>query len=160
MTVYSQLDIFQDFSFTVIMVDYNNLKNLARTRLAEAKILCQNGYYDGAIYLCGYVVEISLKARICKHLRMPAYPADTNDQHKNIFACHDFDRLLLLSGLTTQISLSGNRNLFNNWSLVTTWKPERRYGTIGTTSQQEAEEMIRALDEPAFGFFTWIKRRW
>ncbi len=44
----------------------NELKELAKLRLAEAEKLCDAGYYDGAAYLCGYAVEFALKARICR----------------------------------------------------------------------------------------------
>jgi len=50
------------------------LKKLARTRLKEAKVLYQNGLYDGACYLAGYVIELALKARICKVLDLDDYP--------------------------------------------------------------------------------------
>ena len=46
----------------------NDLKKISKTRLKEAKTLCDNKLYDGAMYLYGYVIETALKARICKVL--------------------------------------------------------------------------------------------
>jgi len=51
----------------------NELKQLAKTRLQEAKTLFDKGLYDGACYLAGYVIELALKARICKILDLTEY---------------------------------------------------------------------------------------
>ena len=74
------------------MVKYKDLKLIAETRLEEAKVLYGSHLYDGAAYICGYVVETALKARICKNLRIKEYPDDGKD--KQIFSSHDFDRPL------------------------------------------------------------------
>jgi HEPN domain-containing protein len=52
----------------------NELKELAQLRLKEAETLFQAGLYDGAAYLCGYVIEFALKAKICKLLGVNEYP--------------------------------------------------------------------------------------
>lgn len=142
------------------MVAYTDLKQIALTRFEEAKILRDNGYYDGAIYLCGYVVETALKARICKHLKQTHYP-DTGP-HNNVFAVHDFDRLLMLSGLENHISLSNPRmrTLWRNWSIVTSWKPNFRYTPIGSATLADADDVIKALEARGSGFLTWIQTKW
>jgi len=45
------------------------LKKLAKSRLQESEILFSHGKYDASVYLCGYAVELVLKARICKTLK-------------------------------------------------------------------------------------------
>ncbi len=85
------------------MIAYHDLKRISLTRFKEAKLLRDNGYYDGAVYLCGYVVETALKARICKHLKQNHY--HDSGQHKQVFLSHEFDRLLILSGLSDQINI-------------------------------------------------------
>lgn len=141
------------------MVKYEDLKAIAEIRLKEAKALYRSRLYDGAAYICGYVVEISLKARICKNLKLSDYPDDGKD--KQVFSSHDFDRLLLLSGLQSRITLSNKRTrkLFENWSLLTSWKPERRY-TVGVYKKRDVEELFEALEGGEFGFFNWIKNLW
>ncbi|MFA6198196.1 MAG: HEPN domain-containing protein [Patescibacteria group bacterium] len=141
------------------MIKYDDLKLIAETRLKEAKALKKSRLYDGAAYICGYVVETALKARICKNLKVKEYPDDGKE--KQIFSSHDFDRLLLLSGLQNSISLANRRNkkLFENWSLLTKWKPERRY-TLGEYGKKDVEELLVALEVGKFGFFSWIKKRW
>jgi len=47
---------------------------LAALRLCEAEALFAAGLYDGSAYLCGYVVELALKARICRLLDVNKYP--------------------------------------------------------------------------------------
>lgn len=139
------------------MVKYTDLQILAESRLKEAKVLYRNKLYDGAAYLCGYVIELSLKARICKHLGLQEYPDDGN--YKTIFSSHDYDRLLLLAGLKDQITIT-NPTLFTNYSILTKWKPENRYMTIGTYNQQDVKEMLDALNKGKWGVYRWIKTLW
>jgi HEPN domain-containing protein len=47
------------------------IRELAIQRLAEARILLNNGMCDGAFYLAGYSVELSLKSRICEKFGIP-----------------------------------------------------------------------------------------
>lgn len=140
------------------MINKRTLKLAAKAKLRSAKILYNNGQYDDAGYLLGYVVEISLKTMICKRLNLIEYP-DTGN-HKSIFTSHDFDRLLLLSGYSGEIQLNKNRDLFNNWSILTKdWEPEIRYNE-NTYSQSIISAKLSALEDPTHGFFTWIKKRW
>ena len=69
-------------------------KQLAKLRLKEAETLFTAGLYDGAAYLCGYVVEFALKARICKLLGLDEYPE--TGKLKTAYAVHDFNQLLIL----------------------------------------------------------------
>jgi len=142
------------------MPKYSDLKALAEIRLKEARTLHRNKLYDGSAYLCGYVVELALKARICKHLNIPEYP-DSGD-FKLIFSSHDFDRLLLLSGLQKDINIANitNKKLYTNWLLLTQWKPEQRYQPIGSYSQAKSRELIQALTSRRWGFYKWITTIW
>ena len=129
-------------------------------RLKEAKVLYEHNLYDGAAYLCGYVVEAALKAIICKNLNIEQYPDDGT--MKTIFSSHDFDRLLLLSGLSKEINLSNTRNLklFQNWSLLTEWRPDRRYIPTGTYKKEQIRDMFKALEDKQTGLLTYIKKLW
>ena len=140
------------------MLAKTDLQLLAETRLREAKVLKRNKLYDGAAYLCGYVVELSLKAAICSRLNINEYP-DSGDL-KKIFSSHEFDRLLLLAGLRDEISLTNSKKLFDNWSLLTDWKPERRYLPIGSYSESDVKAMLDALTKGRWGVYNWIQRSW
>jgi HEPN domain-containing protein len=57
------------------MITRSDLIKIARARLRDAEVLYRSRRYDGAIYLCGYAVEIALKVRICRTLSWPGYPS-------------------------------------------------------------------------------------
>lgn len=121
------------------MLPRGELKRIARTRLEEARLLFRAGKYDGAAYLCGYSVELGLKARICTTLKWEGFPESSKEfQQYASFRTHDLEILLSLSGREGRIG-----NLFpNDWLGVTSWRPEMRYGRIGTSSQANVELMI------------------
>lgn len=50
------------------MISVAELDNIARARIEDAQALLTAGRVDGATYLCGYAVELALKARICLRL--------------------------------------------------------------------------------------------
>jgi HEPN domain-containing protein len=45
------------------MIPTPDLKAISRARLRDAKVLLKGKRLDGAAYLCGYAVELALKAR-------------------------------------------------------------------------------------------------
>lgn len=126
------------------MATRQELKDLADLRLREAEALFAAGLFDGAAYLAGYVVEVALKARICRVLDSPDYP-DTGKLSR-VYAVHDLDQLLLLSGLRRKLGLA-NPVLFKNWSTAVPWKPERRYAAAGSVTQRDAQEILDAVSE-------------
>ncbi|MCX6743518.1 MAG: HEPN domain-containing protein, partial [Candidatus Parcubacteria bacterium] len=140
------------------MASYIDLKRIALSRLKESKVLFKAGFYDGSVYLGGYVLEVALKALICKHLRINQYPDE--GRNKDLFSCHDFDRLLLLSGLSKRINTNNKKNkeLFRNWSTLTQWRSEGRYTAIGTYKKQYVNDFFKALEDKKYGLFTFIKK--
>jgi len=141
------------------MPTHEELKKLAKTRLVESKALFDKGLYDGACYLAGYVIELALKARICKILDIH-YPE--SGEISRSFKTHKYDELIKLSGLERKFDEAKKLNsaLFTNWSLVTGWSEEFRYRPIGTNTQIRAQQFINALENQKDGIFTWIKKRW
>jgi HEPN domain-containing protein len=138
----------------------DELKELAKTRLKEAKALFDCGLYDGSYYLAGYVVELSLKARICRVLDTNDYP--DSGKVSQSFKIHKLDDLLLLAGLNRKFEQAqiANPNLLTNWSLVTRWNEELRYKPVGSSPMLQAQEAIVALEDKNDGIFTWIKKYW
>ena len=136
------------------------LKELAKTRLREARALFACGLYDGSYYLAGYVVELSLKARICRLLDMEDYP-ESGDLSRS-FKIHKLDDLLRLAGLERRFEKAkmANPNLLTNWSLVTEWKEDFRYKPVGSSTKLRAQDTIAALEDKNDGIFTWIKKYW
>jgi HEPN domain-containing protein len=136
------------------------LKELAKTRLREAKALFDCGLYDGSYYLAGYVVELSLKARICRVLDTDDYPE--SGKLSRSFKTHKLDDLLRLAGLERRFEQAkiANHNLLTNWSLVTEWNEEFRYMPVGSSPKLRAQNNIAALEDKNDGIFTWIKKYW
>jgi HEPN domain-containing protein len=82
------------------MITRTELRNLAKARLKESKILFDSKQYDIATYLSGYAVELALKARICRTLRGTEFPPNGKEfKGFHAFKTHDLDVLLILSGV-------------------------------------------------------------
>ena len=126
------------------MLPIRDLQRIARARLRNAEILVRGRRFDGSVYVCGYAVEIGLKARICRTLRWPGFPSSNPEfQGYGSFRTHDLDVLLHLSGRETIIK---TRHL-TAWSVVAMWDPEARYLPIGSASAAEANAMLRSARE-------------
>lgn len=116
------------------------IEKIVQARLDDAQVLYDASRFDGSVYLCGYAIELGLKARICRTLQWDEYPATSKYQ---TFKTHDLDILLHLTGLEDKIKL----NHFAKWSIVTQWNPEARYNPIGNVKDSDAKEMLDASKE-------------
>ena len=127
------------------MLSAEDLTSIARVRLQDAKVLFSSKRYDGAVYLCGYAVEIAVKARIVKTLKWPGFPENNREfEGLQSFRSHDLPLLLKLSGWEPRI----NANYGAEWSKVVDWNPESRYQRPRVVpeaqAQAEANEMIES----------------
>jgi hypothetical protein len=115
----------------------DDLDALAAARLQDADALLTAGRYEGARYVCGYAIELKLKARICRAHGWNAYPPlpELNAALKT----HNFNVLLLLSTLEATIL----RDYSSFWAVVTLWSPELRYN-VAPAPAQDAHDMIEA----------------
>lgn len=126
------------------MIKVGELDNIARARIEDAKALLAAGRFDGATYLCGYAVEVALKARICRTLNWAEFPSTGGEfQAYRSFQTHELDVLLRLSGQEARIK----QNQFALWNVVAIWKVESRYNVAGTVQQADAAAMIQAAEE-------------
>jgi HEPN domain-containing protein len=120
------------------------LDRIAQARLGDAKALLAASRYDGAIYLCGYSVEVALKARICRALNWSDFPSTGGEfQAYKTFQTHELDVLLRLSGQEVRIK----QQRFALWNAVAVWKSESRYSVVGTAQKLDAEAMIQAAEQ-------------
>jgi len=87
-----------------VLILPSELRAIAKARLRDAEILLSARRYDGSVYLCGYSVEIGLKARICRSLKWDGFPS-TNKEFEGLhnFRTHKLDVLLHLSGAEKEI---------------------------------------------------------
>src|SRR6059036_2299210 len=126
------------------MIKVEELDNIANARIEDARTLLTAGRFDAAHYLCGYAVEIALKARICRTLNWAEFPSTSGEfQAYRSFQTHELDVLLRLSGQEGQIK----QNQFALWNAVAIWKVESRYNVAGTVQQADAAAMIQAAEE-------------
>ena len=98
------------------MTTAREILNLADKRLHEAQCLLSNNCPEGAYYLAGYVVELTLKAHICKLLDMDDFYASTHVRRMSgVYFTHDLNQLLTLSGwrkrLEDDMGVAGANNL-------------------------------------------------
>ena len=123
------------------MIPASDLRKIAKARLTDATVLLAARRYDGAVYLCGYAVELKLKARICRTLKWTGFPSSGGEfSDYRSFKTHDLDVLLHLSGLEGKIKPA----FLTEWSIVSQWNPESRYQAIGSVSASDASTMINS----------------
>ena len=124
------------------MITKSELRKRAKAKLSDAEVLYKNRRYDGAVYIAGYALELSLKARTCRTLNWNEFP-ETNGEFKryNSFKTHNLDILLSLSGVEEKIKL----NYFMDWNNINEWNPEQRYAEIGNISKSDARARIDSI---------------
>jgi HEPN domain-containing protein len=133
-----------------------DLQNLAEERLRDGEILLANGRYGAAYYIIGYAVECGLKACIAKLTRAEDFYDKT--LARNIFK-HDLEELANYARLSAVFVQMGQKDPFfaANWAQVSSWSEESRYDTH---AQQDAEELIEAVRDPAHGVMQCIRQYW
>ena len=123
------------------MILIQELEKIAAARLQDAEILFQGRRFDGAVYLCGYAVELSLKAKICKTLKWSGFPSSNSEfQGLQSFKTHRLDLLLILCGQEAEIKTK----YLADWSIVASWDSETRYSVVGTATKIDAQNIIES----------------
>ena len=75
-------------------------KKLAHDKVATARRLIDAGEYAVAAEQMGYALECALKAVACKTMRLEGYPPVKGKQEIAYFKSHEFDALVLFSGMS------------------------------------------------------------
>ena len=123
-----------------------DLHSTAREYLRAAKLLRTRRSYGASVYLCGYAVEIAMKARICKALKWTTGFPDTNAEFQDkgpLLKTHNLKMLTEYTAVQEEVQLI----MLTDWSLIAKWSPEQRYNPIGTKSLTDADEMIAATQK-------------
>ena len=121
------------------MIATSDLRDIAKARLRDAQVLLRARRFDGAFYLCGYSVELALKSRICRTLKWSGFPQTGQEFHGlQSIKTHDLEVLLRFSGIEERVK----RKHMSEWSVVLDWNPEKRYQSIGQSTQQQATDML------------------
>jgi len=131
----------------------DDLKELALIKLEDAKVLLENERYDGAYYLCGYVVECGLKACIAKQTKQYDFP------DKDIIAqswTHKLTTLVKAAKLPLK-EMAKDKDFAINWALAIRWSEESRYQKH---EEKEARDLYSAITDEKGGVLQWIKQYW
>ena len=119
------------------------MRAIARARLEDATALFKNDRLDGALYMCGYAVELALKARICTTLSWTGFPEKRSEfEDLASFKTHKLDVLLRLTGHEQRIKT----DFVWAWSAIAKWDPEARYRPIGCTKDIDVAIMLVAAE--------------
>lgn len=150
------------------MTSPQEIRKLAKQRLEEAEILFKAGKCDGAFYLAGYSVELTLKAKICDRLGIPNLFDETDPTSNSIagigeirkaLKTHNLFILLIFSGLKDQFNKDKATNIhlaIANSLLFRSWNENARYKPCGHMANKDVEKMITLLSEDN-GFLSWIE---
>lgn len=137
-----------------------DLRALAALRLDEAKILLAQGMASGAYYLSGYAVECGLKAVIVRSWQseVASYGLPPRNVVTDTYI-HDLTKLVKVANLAAALDNEANVNpLFRDyWEVVKDWNELSRYELW---TQQDAEDIIKAVDDPSNGVMRWLHPHW
>ena len=115
------------------------LRSISSARLEDAQALFDVGRYDAASYLCGYALELALKARICETLNWDEFPESGRDfEDYRSFRTHNLNVLLFLSGVRNSIMADREEE----WGIVMGWDSELWYSRPGHHSEQTASGIL------------------
>ena len=135
--------------------------DLSDKKFTVAEFLVANGFYDDAYYLGGYAFELRLKAKICKTLVIPDFFDFDNSKSRKLplaktkrtdkdnlykpFKVHDYEQLLILSGLYTQFSEKIITDLVfgADWSVISRWDENLRYST--GTNEADVKSFLKSI---------------
>ncbi|MEO6734768.1 MAG: HEPN domain-containing protein [Ginsengibacter sp.] len=132
-----------------------DIQQLAEEKLKDAECLFENKKYNSAYYIAGYVIELLLKAKVCKNLgidnlfdfennKQNTWKADNNLNRS--FKVHDYAQLLLLSGLYPYFEIENRDVKFKtHWSIICQWNEGARYLTGKT--ETDTKEFITSVKE-------------
>jgi hypothetical protein len=149
------------------MINPEEIRKLANQRLKEAEILYQNGQYDGAYYLAGYAVELSLKAKICERLGLPNLFDETDGATNSIkgiseirktLKMHNLQILLIFCGLKPKFDKDKSTNLAFakiNSLLFNGWNENARYRPSGYIAAKDIQTLLTLLTR-SDNLFIWI----
>jgi HEPN domain-containing protein len=136
-------------------MDRFEFQKLAAERLEDAVALLHAGRFGCAYYISGYAIECALKACIAKRTKQDDFPP--KDASK--YYVHDLAKLLDIAGLGRDFADEASKDpIFRaNWAVVKDWSEESRYMD---RQQQQAQEIVIAVNDHQHGVLPWLKGNW
>lgn len=144
-----------DKRFSRLGTKVADLGQAAADRLLDAEVLRAGERHASAIAMGLYALEITLKIAICRRLDLDALPVD--------FRIHDFDGLLILTGLSRRIRKRQFAGVRRNWTPIleefnTKQINKLRYSSSNFTDEQVGT-FLDQLRDPTHGVMTWLSAR-
>jgi hypothetical protein len=130
----------------------SDLDQASIDRLDDSKALIAAGRPASSIASALYALEIRLKVLICKRLDRINLP--------DAFKFHDFEALLILTGLSGRLDDPLAARVRQNWVEVVDMArniDKYRYLPDKGWSMAEATTLISWLEDPNDGVITWLK---
>ena len=125
------------------MLTVSELRSISDARFEDAQVLFHAGRYDAASYLCGYSLELALKARICETLNWIEFPYSGKDfEDYRSFRTHNLNVLLSLSGMRERIMNEQEQE----WGTVIGWDSELWYARPGRHTEQTASGILDSTE--------------
>ena len=141
------------------MISKQNLKEIAFNKLADAKLLFKSNRHDSSLYLIGYSIELALKSKICKILKLDnGFPEnniefeiyikssdnDLGNEIKDLreIRNHNLQKLLYYSGQEFSIKAE----LLEEWTNILYWNPELRYN-LEIGDRNFNEKIIKSVEK-------------
>ena len=137
-------------------VNRDNLKDIARVRLQEARTLLRAQHYDGAYYLCGYVLECAFKACIARRTQRYDFP---DKKTVNLSYTHNLDALVRVARLNQDLGRETAADpVFEvNWTVAKDWSEDSRYARL---TRRQARDLYSAISDRQHGVLRWLRRHW
>ncbi len=143
-----------------------DLREISKKRLKSSEILISAQDWDGAPLMLGLPLECAIKAVICKTLHLGNYPERTHkskiDQY---FMTHDFDQLLLVSGMDNIFGVRGPVDTSWNWSQFMEdyvgdwWSMKYDPTKLSIWNEEKIKERYNNLMSKQGGVINEIKKR-
>jgi len=133
-------------------------RELAETRLLDAKALFQAERFDAAYYVAGYVVECALKACIARSTREHDFPPKARKVAD--YYSHDLEKLIRLAAPEFEEDRNEDTILAGYWDLVTRWNEESRYELHRADAEKLAEGILLAISDAEHGVLKCLSKYW
>jgi HEPN domain-containing protein len=137
-------------------VKRQDLEDLAKLRIDEAKALLDSKHYAGAYYFVGLAVECAIKACIAKKTEEHEFP--NFERVKNSWN-HKLEKLIVTTELQQELAKirKADQVFEANWLTVIDWDVDCRYEK---KTQSEAEDIFLAVTQAGHGVLEWLGKQW
>jgi len=142
-------------------------RQLTYKKIRTVKHLIKIKEWSLAAYIMGYVLECALKAASCKALHLKEYPPIKSKGDEGWgFKTHEFEQLLIVSGLIDLFGSLGISAPYSNWSAFTSSFPgnwtSMRYSETDKFDENSVKKLSQNLYDDPNSIIETIKRnrRW